>query len=68
MDLLASPERRETEVCPDLRVMEVARVTLVSAVPKVPSALLVPLVFLVLKDRKVPKDQLVQLVRRETLD
>lgn len=68
MDLLVNPERRETEVCLDLRVLEVARVMLVWVVPKVLSALLVPLVFLALKDKKVPRDQLVQPVRRETPD
>lgn len=68
MDLLVSPERRETEDCLDLRVLQVARVMLVLVVSKVLSALLVPLVFLALKDRKAPRDQLVQQVRRETLE
>lgn len=63
-----SLERRETEVCLDLRALQVARVTLVLRVSKVLSALLVPLEFLALKDRKVPRDQLVQQVRRETLE
>lgn len=48
MDLLVSPERRETEDCLDLRVMQVARVMVVPLVLKVLSALLVPLVFLAL--------------------
>lgn len=63
-----SLERRETEVCLDLRVLQVARVMLVPVVLKVLSVPLVPPVFLVLKDRKVPRDQVAHKVRRETLD
>ena len=63
-----SPERRETEVCLDLRDLQVARVMLVLVVPTGLSGLLVPLVFLALKDRRDPRDHPVQLVRRETLD
>lgn len=61
-------ERRETEDCLDLRVLQVARVILVLVVSKVLSALPVLLVFLALMDRKVLRDQLVHQVRRETLD
>lgn len=68
MDLRVSREKRETEDCLDLRVLQGERVMLVLVVPKVHSALLVPLVFLVLKDRKVPRDRLVHKVRRETLE
>lgn len=63
-----SLERRETEVCPDLRVLQVAREMLVPVVLKVLSVPLVPPVFLALKDRKVPRDQPAHKVRRETLD
>lgn len=68
MDHLASLERRETEDCLDFRVLAVARAMLVLVVPVALSALLVPLVFLALKDRRVQRDQVVQPVRRETLD
>lgn len=68
MDPLVNMERRETEDCLDLRVLQVARVILVLVVSKVLSALPVLLVFLALMDRKVLRDQLVHQVRRETLD
>lgn len=61
-------ERRETEVCLDLRALEVERVMLVSVVHRVLSVLLVLLEYQVLKDRRDLRDQLVQQVRRETLD
>lgn len=67
-DLLVSTERKETEVCLDLRAWLEERVTLVSVVLKVLSALLVLLVFLELKDRKAPRGRLVQQDRKETLD
>lgn len=67
-DLLVSTERKETEVCLDLRAWQEGRVILVSVVLLVPSALLVLLVFLELKDRKAPRDQLGLRDRRETLD
>lgn len=68
MDPLVNMERRETEDCLDLRVLQVARVMLVLVVSMVLSALLVLLVFLVLTDRKVLRDHLVHKVRRETLE
>lgn len=61
-------ERKETEVCLDLRVLEVARVMLVLVVHKVLSAHLDLLEFLAPKDKRDLRDQLVQLVRREILD
>lgn len=67
-DLLVSTERKETEVCLDLRAWQEARVMLVSVVLQVPSVLLVPPVSPALKDRKVPRAPLAQQDRRETLD
>lgn len=61
-------ERRETEVFLDPRELQVARESLALTVNRVLLALLVLLEFLVLKDKRAQKDQLVQLVRRETLD
>lgn len=61
-------ERRETEVFLDPRELQVARESLALMVNRVLLALLVLLEFLVLKDKRAQKDQLVQLVRRETLD
>lgn len=57
-----------TEVCLDLRALEVERVTLVSVDHRVLWVLLVPLEYQAPKDRRDLKDQLVQLVRRETPD
>lgn len=68
MDLLVNLERRETEVFLDPRELQVARESLALMVNRVLLALLVLLEFLVLKDKRAQKDQLVQLVRRETLD
>lgn len=67
-DPRVNPERRVTEVCPDLRAPEVERVTLVSADHRVLWVLLVLLESQAPKDRRDLKDRLVQLVRRETLD
>lgn len=67
MDPLASKERRETEVCPGLKVLLVARATVVSLEPVV---LLVPQAHLVCPVLKVPKEprvQVVLLVQKETL-
>lgn len=61
-------ERRETEVYLDLRALQVARENLALLVDKVHSVLLVLQDFLVLKDRKDLRDQLVQLARKGTLD
>lgn len=68
MDHLVNLERRETEVYLDLRALQVARENLALLVDKVHSVLLVLQDFLVLKDRKDLRDQLVQLARKGTLD
>lgn len=66
MDPLASRERRETEACPDPRVLLEARATVVLVALQVLSVLLVLqacLVLEVLRDLRVHR---VLLVRRET--
>lgn len=62
-----SRERRETEVCLVLRVRLDPRETPVSVALLVPWVLLDLLVCLVLKVLRVQRDQVAQLVRRETL-
>lgn len=68
MDPLVNQEKRETEVCLGLRVLQVPKEILVLVGPRVLLDLLVLLVFLALKDKRDPRDRLVQLVRREILD
>lgn len=67
MDHLVSKEKRETEVCPDPKVLLVARAMVVSLELLVLSAPLVPLVCLVLKVLREPRGQLALLVQKETL-